>query len=88
MSNVRRYVAMAIIRLGKLISQSAWESEVMESASNASVVATMSYLDKVGFDHCSKCAQTSDLFNVSGRAYCHRHKPNTTATVWAVAQEI
>lgn len=84
MINVREVFAVAFIKAAKAISPAVWEKEVTDAASHVSVVTTMNYLDKMGYDHCANCAQTNGLYNIAGRAYCHRHMPKLDATVWAI----
>lgn len=81
---MRETFARFLIGAAKRVSSSTWAKEVTSSASAVSVIATMAYLDKMGFTHCSECAQTQGLFNIAGRAYCHRHKPKSGHTVWAI----
>ena len=81
---IKETFAIYLIRFAKAIAPGAWAKEVTASANSVAVVATMAYLDKMGFDHCSECAQTQGLFNIAGRAYCHRHKPKSGHTVWAI----
>ncbi len=81
---IKENLAIYLIRFAKAIAPGAWAKEVTASANSVAVTATMAYLDKMGFDHCCQCAQTQGLFNISGRAYCHKHKPKTMATAWAI----
>lgn len=81
---MRETFAKFLINTAKRLSSATWAKEVTASTNTVSVLVTMAYLDKMGFDHCSACAQTQGLFNIAGRAYCHRHKPITNATVWAI----
>jgi hypothetical protein len=81
---MRETFARFLIRTAKKMSPATWSKAVTASNNTIAVVVAMAYLDKMGFDHCSECAQTQGLFNIAGRAYCHRHKPKTESTVWAI----
>lgn len=80
----REVFSRFLIVVARAVSPRTWAKEVTASANSVAVTATMAYLDKMGFDHCCQCAQTQGLFNFSGRAYCHQHRPKTMATAWAI----
>lgn len=77
-------IAVLLLKVARWLSPEAWEQSVSGAASGASVAVTMTFLDRMGYTHCSECAQTQGLFNIAGRAYCHRHMPKMDATVWAI----
>ena len=77
-------IATALIKIARGLCPMAWEDATKQATSDVSVTVTMSCLDHLGYSHCSACAQTQGLFNIAGRAYCHRHRPKLDATVWAI----
>jgi len=81
---MREKLASILIRMAKRISPAVWASTVTTAASNISVTVTMAYLDRMGIDHCDRCAQTIGLSYQGYKAYCHQHKTgsNDKFAVW------
>lgn len=71
---IRSKLASLLIRLARRLSPNVWATTVTESASNISVTVTMAYLDRMGIDHCDRCAQTMGLTYHGYKAFCHQHR--------------
>ncbi len=71
-------MATLLIWAGRKLSPPVWAEAVTASASNVSVTVTMAYLDRMGIDHCDKCAQTIGLRYAGYKAYCHQHRTEST----------
>lgn len=81
---IRARLALFLLRLSKRLSPNVWASTVTAAASNVSVTVTMAYLDRMGIDHCDKCAQTMGLSYQGYKAFCHQHRTesNDKFAVW------
>jgi hypothetical protein len=75
---MRARLALLLLRMSKRLSPNVWASMVTAAASNISVTVTMAYLDRMGIDHCDRCAQTMGLSYHGYKAFCHQHKTEST----------
>lgn len=71
---MRARAALFLLKMAKRLSPNVWASTVTAAANSVSVTVTMAYLDRMGIDHCDRCAQTMGLTYQGYKVFCHQHR--------------